>query len=359
MSRSVFACLLIISWCCTANAAPTVDGVVDGEYGAALASDGAGDYATSVARKPQWDLVDLHITHDETFLYVAFSLLGSVDENATEEKSFLFYVDTTNDQAGATSDAWTRQIVAKDPHKPEYSINTWIKGTGAYGASNARIRTWTGSAWSPTEVVVTAAAAHANANGTVIEWKVARSDIGDPSEIWVEVLSTGTVPTDNAQDTINAPKDDWNAPTGATQWTALATVSSSTHYRLVAPADFQVDVLVDSSVDGAEGDSSVDTTVDAGPDTTHDVGSGDLPDEDLGDQRVTDVTHDGVRPDVRVDGAIVDGGGGRDAMPYVDAGAPDGGGDGCGCAARGEHTAQLSLPLLLALGFIGRRRRRP
>ncbi len=216
----------------TASATPTIDGVVDSSYGAPLASDPLGDYVG----QGQWDLGKLWITHDATHLFIAFSIGGDLTANPADEKTYLFYIDTTGDTAGATSDAWKRQITAQSPHRPEFSINTWYKG-GAYGPANVELRSWTGSAWSTTAATVASAALKVSGGQTIIEWKVARADIGSPGEIFVEVISTGSFVTDNAQDTINAPADDWNAPSGPAQWTTPATVSCSTRYQLVLPTD--------------------------------------------------------------------------------------------------------------------------
>lgn len=349
--------LLLMVCAGSAAAAPTIDGQVDAEYGPALATDPAGDYVGSA----QWDLHTLHVTHDASYLYVAITIAGDLSANPGDEKNYIFYVDTTNDAAGATSDAWLRNISTAAPHRPEYSINSWYK-TGTYGVANVELRRWTGSAWDTTIAQIAGAALKVSGGQTVLEWKVARAALGNPSQIWVEAISTGSFQTDNAQDTINAPANDWNAPSGATQWTAASTVQCSTHYVLVPPPDAGVPDV---------------GTPDAGvPDAGKpDVGKPDAgkPDAKLADSAVTPDTRkpdlgavDQATPadqaikadaDKPADGGRADGSGWPDARPTAGDGGPSSD-DGCGCAARGDLTAAHALPLVLSLLFLGFPRRR-
>jgi hypothetical protein len=349
----LLAIVVITSLGSAAQAAPTVDGVVDASYGAPLASDPVGDYVGL----PQWDLSKLWVTHDTTHLYIAFSIAGDISANPADEKNYLFYIDTTGDAAGATSDAWKRKITAKSPHRPEYSINTWYKG-GSYGGANVELRRWTGSAWDPTASPIAGAAMKVSGGVTTIEWKVARVDLGSPNDLYVEVISTGSFVTDNAQDTINTPADDWNAPSGATQWTTPATVTCSTHYPLVLPADAGVPDV--GSPDLGTPDTGIPDS--GAPDSAQpDLGS---PDQGVSDSAAADASK--PKPDSwPADSAVAADKGpsasdaGVDTTSRPDSGAdplPDA--EGCGCAAKGDLTAANALPLLIACAVLGLHRRR-
>jgi len=65
-----------------------------------------------------------------------------------------------------------------------------------------------------------------------------QEQLRQPSQLWVEVWSTGGGGTDNAQDTVNFPSNDWQA----SDWGSLATLAVSTPF-----------VNVDGSLDSAYG----------------------------------------------------------------------------------------------------------
>lgn len=198
-----------------------VDGIIDAAYGAPVASDPAGDGNGNA----NLDLLDLYIAEDANSLYFAFSVNGNI--GSPNWGKYAIYLDTTNDSAGATSDAWTRNVIVNDPHKPEYGIYTWVDAT-PYGPEDTQLVHWTDSGWDWGNVKqVTAGAIGAGAT-SVIEWQVSKVDLGSPEEIWVEVWDTGGGTGDNAQDTINDPADDWNA----TDWTTQAVLANSTYYNV-------------------------------------------------------------------------------------------------------------------------------
>ena len=366
-------------------AQPTIDGTVDAVYGQPLASDPANDYVG----KAQWDLTDLYVTHDATHLFVAFRVAGDLAANAADEKNYILYIDTTNDAAGATSDAWERAITAADPHKPEYSINTWVKNPANYGAANVEFYAWSGTAWGA-KTAIAGQAVLAEATQTTFEWKIARSTLGNPDRIWLEVMSTGSFVTprpDNAQDTI---PDDWNVTLVGTppepDWKTPATLNGFIEYVIVPQ-------VVDGGVDAAP-DMKLDMTPDPMPDAALDMGvdkdlaidcvsdkSGDLPADGARNDNGVDLSLDKGPPDTSVDGPVDDGpvddkgvddvgidverpdqspgdSGRLDSRPIPG----DGGGDdgGCGCAARGGYTAAAAAawPLMAAFVLIGVPRRR-
>ncbi len=201
--------------------APLVDGQIDQVYGAPIASDSAGDGNGN----PNMDLLDLYVAEDINYLYFAYTI--NADIGATNWGKYVMYVDTTNDASGATSDAWTRNVVVNDPHKPEYGIYTWVDAA-PYDPGDTQIVPWTGSAWDWGNVHQVAAGAIGAGTPSAIEWQVAKADLGNPASVWMEVWDTGGGGGDNAQDTINDPADDWNA----SDWSTQAVLANSTFYQL-------------------------------------------------------------------------------------------------------------------------------
>jgi glycosidase len=240
-----------------AAAAPTqdgginVDGVIDAAYGPPLASDPAGDGNGNA----NMDLLELYVAEDADFFYFAFS--ANADISVTDWGKYVLYVDTTNDANGATGDAWGRNVVVDDPHKPEFGVYSWVDSP-PYAPDHTQLVAWTGSEWDWGNVGQVVAGAIGAGDPSVIEWQVAKADLGDPGEMWLEVWNTGGGDGDNAQDTINDPPDDWNA----TDWSTTAVLAVSTHYPPPPPptwyarGDFNAwgsgDPLYD---DGSHGDA--------------------------------------------------------------------------------------------------------
>ncbi|MCA1954812.1 MAG: Ig-like domain-containing protein [Anaerolinea sp.] len=196
-----------------------VDGAIDPFYGAALAQDGAGDGNGNA----NMDLRNLYIGEDASAFYIAFTV--GADIAATNWGKYALYVDTTGDAAGATTDAWGRNVVVSNPHKPEYGIYTWVDNP-PYDPMHTNLVHWTGSSWDWGNATVIDEGAIGAGSTSVIEWKVDKAKLGNPSQMWVEVWNTGGGGGDNAQDTINDPAEDWNA----TNWSSQATLMNSTAY---------------------------------------------------------------------------------------------------------------------------------
>jgi hypothetical protein len=196
---------------------PVIDGVIDPLYGNAIASDPAGDGNTN----PNMDLLELYAAQDATYIYVALTV--NADIAATNWGKYVIYVDTTNDANGATADAWGRNVVVSDPHKPEFGIYTYVD-SGSYGPEDTQFWEWGGSSWSQNGTISNAALSA----GTIstIEYQISKAALGSPETIWLEVWDTGGGDTDNAQDTINNPADDWNA----TDWATQAVLEVSTQF---------------------------------------------------------------------------------------------------------------------------------
>ncbi|MBN1827354.1 MAG: T9SS type A sorting domain-containing protein [Candidatus Eisenbacteria bacterium] len=224
--RHLFTSLAVVLlltglWCGIASAegfgSPTMDGQLDGVYGAAEASDPTGDGNGNA----NMDLIDLHVCNDNNFWYFYFSINANI--SSTNWGKYRLYIDTTNDTAGATSDHWPRNVVVNDTHKPEYGLATWVDNA-PYGPEDTQFWAWDQGteAWTQYGSLDGAALNASTVSG--IEWKIARSRIGDPDTIWVEVWSTGGTDGDNAQDTSNDPAGDWDA----VDWSSQADLDVST-----------------------------------------------------------------------------------------------------------------------------------
>ncbi len=210
-----------------------VDGVIEATYGPPVASDPPGDGNGN----PVMDLLDLYITEDADNFYFAFTI--NADVTAVNWGKYVLYLDTTGDATGAPDDAWTRNVIVQDPHKPEYGLYSWVDCT--YGPNCTQFWAWDGS-WGQFGTL-DGAALSSNGITSTLEWRIARWRVGDPAEFWCEVWSTGGSSHDNAQDTINDPADDWNA----SDWSTQAVLLNSTHY---VRAFFGPRLTVDSPRDG-------------------------------------------------------------------------------------------------------------
>ncbi len=202
-----------------AAATIVVDGIIDAAYGPPLAVDAL----TDGNGNDVMDLGSLYVTHDDDNLYVAFTIDGDI--GADNWGKYVLYIDTTNDTRGATSDTWTRNVIVADPHKPEFGLYSWVDCT-TYDASCTQFWRWTGGQWLQDGTLD--AVARTTGATSVLEWRIARSRLGNPNALWLEVWSTGGGAHDNAQDTINDPAEDWNA----TDWSSQSTLLVSTHYIL-------------------------------------------------------------------------------------------------------------------------------
>ncbi len=200
---------------------PVVDGVIDPLYGDPIASD--------PADAPQgnfpMDLLALYAAQDAAYVYFAFTV--NTDLAANNWGKYALYLDTTNDANGATSDAWGRNVIVNDPHKPEFAIYSWVDSP-PYDTGHTQVVPWNQgtTAWDWGSASQLSEAAIGAGSTSVIEWKLAKSAIGSPETIWIEVWDTGGGGGDNAQDTINNPADDWNA----TDWGSQADLDVSTQF---------------------------------------------------------------------------------------------------------------------------------
>ncbi len=182
----------------------------------------AADSTTDGNGNENMDLLDLYIAEDATRYYFAFTI--DDDLSLTDWGKYVIYLDTDGlPGSGATGDAWLRNVVVDDPHRPEYGIYTWVDNP-PYGPEDTQFWYWDGSAW--VQDGTADAATLTTGETSRIEWQIAKSRLGNPALLWVEVWSTGELGTPNAQDTINDPPEDWNA----WDWETTAHLACSTRY---------------------------------------------------------------------------------------------------------------------------------
>ena len=224
--KTVLIALAVIAFSLNVSAI-VVDGVVDPEYGPPIAIDQAGDGNGNA----NMDLLELYAASDPTYLYVAFTI--NADIVATDWGKYMVYIDTDNtDNSGATSDAWGRNVVVVNTmHLPEYTVNCWVDSP-PFGIDHFQFVPWDGTQWDWGAAGQPAAAALTGGSPSVIEWSIPWTQLGSPGgTIYLEVWNTGGGATDNAQDTINNPAEDWNA----SDWSTQATLQNSAAYLIPEP----------------------------------------------------------------------------------------------------------------------------
>jgi hypothetical protein len=199
--------------------------VLDPEYGAPEGRDSNADGNGSEVM----DLVDLNVIDDGEAWYFHFTIDGDIE--GEDWGKYAIYIDTTNDAEGATYDAWLRNVIVEDPHKPEFGIYTWVDGEDPYGPEKVQFWYWEEgtSVWRAGEPIEDAALAGGRGSG--IEWKVSKAALGNPQIFWCEAWSTGPDVV-NAQDTINDPPEDWNA----WDWETTAVLLCSTEIHEAVPS---------------------------------------------------------------------------------------------------------------------------
>ncbi|MBN1504412.1 MAG: T9SS type A sorting domain-containing protein [Candidatus Eisenbacteria bacterium] len=213
---------------------PVMDGVLDACYGSAEATDQTGDGNGNAVM----DLVQLYVCNDANYWYFYFTINADID--ATRWGKYAIYIDKTNDLSGATSDAWGRNVTVSDNHKPEYGLYSWVDNL-PYDVADTQFWVWGGSSWSQNGSLDGVGRSYGAASA--LEWKVSKTKLGSPSEIWCEAWCTGGGTSDNAQDTSNDPAEDWNA----TDWSTTAVLLVSTHVSESTAADVDPPIVTGAS----------------------------------------------------------------------------------------------------------------
>jgi hypothetical protein len=233
---------------------PTMDGLLSvGDVGIYNAVEAADSDVDPPQGNAPMNLGQLWVANDANFWYFLFTV--NDDIVTTNWGKYVLFIDTTNDANGGTTDPWGRNITVADPHKAEYTVRSWLDAQ-PYGPEDSQLWAWDGVAWNTTGSLDDAVVSAGPVSG--LEWKIARTAIGDPSTIWCSIATTSGGGTDNAQDTINDPPEDWNA----TDWTTTAIVSNSTQVDVSTGTDTTAPIVTDGCVAFFQGSPSVTNRVD-------------------------------------------------------------------------------------------------
>ena len=204
---------------------PTMDGAVDGVYGAAEASDPSGDGAGNA----NMDLLDLYVCNDATYWYFCFTINDDIATNNWGKYAIYIDIDGAADSGADTSDAWVRNVRGTNPHLPEYGLYSWVDG-GAYDIYHTQLWAYDTTSGSWTQYGNLDGVGISTGTTSGLEWKIEKSRIMSPESLYCEVWSTGGTNHDNARDTSNDPADDWNAdPDSAWQQMAYLDLSTLVH----------------------------------------------------------------------------------------------------------------------------------
>ncbi len=219
---------------------PTLDGVRDALYGAAIAVDPAGDLANPGPggwSGTAWtDQTALYCQNDDQFLYVYADLAQYSKTGSSGQIGLLVDLGTP---AGGSSDPWANAITFNHANRPDYVARGNIAGMSGSDNGWTELRAWNGSNWNTGQGVnwggisgggqVGGEIAYSNANG--VEFKIPLSDIGNPalgSTVNLEFFATEGGSTKGAYDTV--PSDDqstgWDVPTTLVNYAACSLTTS-------------------------------------------------------------------------------------------------------------------------------------
>jgi arabinogalactan endo-1,4-beta-galactosidase len=174
-----------------------IDGFIEENYGDPLLSDAGGD---SFGQKPYDDLLALHVVDDPGSLNLALTIAG--DLYAAQEGDILIYLDTTQDEQGATVDVGKRPIVVADPNKPEYRLDIAISDQKGTPSGSYLFSAWDGSAWQ--ETTLTGAAAIQSGTPSIIELQIPRAALNNPATVALGVVSAGKGRAQTAVDVLGS-----------------------------------------------------------------------------------------------------------------------------------------------------------
>lgn len=183
----------------------TVDGVVDGGYGAALATDNTTGPVTAAAP----DIVSLFASSDATHLYVAITGSSPFTPSTTDWGKFCVYVDGNGTAGpGSFTDTWGRNVTVGGGFNPNVQAHSWVDGTGGGAVEN-----WTGSAWAAAVGGSTGISVSGNSGNGGVEFAIPLTALAGSNSVRLSAWSTGGGATDPAVDAAPGRADqDWGNP---------------------------------------------------------------------------------------------------------------------------------------------------
>ncbi len=167
-------------------------------------ADGGSNYSGQAGA----NLDSLFVTWDDNYLYI----LLTTNNTENWDVAYGFGIDNTGSSSGYTgsggspSDAWGRHIGFDNGYNVEYQIYFWWSSSDQ-AITSAQLCSWDGSNWSYTDLTSgTDYVYQGGASGLQsIEIKIARSDIGNPSNIAVSAWVAGG---DNSSAVDAVPSED-------------------------------------------------------------------------------------------------------------------------------------------------------
>ncbi len=187
-----------------------IDGVKDANWGTALSVDPTLDMT-----EPNLDLQGLYVVDDAEFFYIGFDATAS-----SWGMAYGIYLDTDLvDGSGATADPWGRAVNAVSAHLPEHALYVWHNDTDTL--ENAQFNHWGGAGWSYDSLISQGGAQGYGPGNDWIEYAVPKALMGNPSQIALEVFTTGG--NGHAQDSVPSdPNIAYTAPDWGGDTTTLS-----------------------------------------------------------------------------------------------------------------------------------------
>lgn len=204
-----------------ASAQIVVDGVVEAEYGAALASDDvlptAGEGGES--GNPVVDLADLFVANDATDLFVAVTIAADIS-GGNDWGKYAVYINSPGLPAPTANDNWGRAVAGSS----NFQFHSWVDGGGGAG-----FNVWDGVAFQ--NAAVDTDFAFATAATSVVEFSVplATLNVVQDDIIQINAWVTGGGGGDNAQDGIPS------TIANATDWGTTSDLTPMVNYTIQPP----------------------------------------------------------------------------------------------------------------------------
>lgn len=195
----------------------TLDGSIGGGYGAAVATDPPGD---SIAPGSPVDLTALYVVESGSDVFIGITYNNTSDDWG-KYLAFIGTDNAANTAGNGDGNGWSRPIQPDGVTvTPSYFIGSWVDG----GTPTMQLFEWNGSAWTG-GANDTGNIAWSAANGTV-EFRVAKSSIGNPNTVNVVAMASGGGGGDTAIDTVPSHSDPggWGDPVTITSWSGSIVV---------------------------------------------------------------------------------------------------------------------------------------
>jgi len=175
-----------------------VDGVIEEAYGEPLLQDETNDNFDQVSHL---DLLDLYARDDANSLYIGFTIAGEIYDDPWG--GYLIFIDTTEDEQGATVDVDKRPITVAPPFQPEYRLDIIAVDRKGTVSGSYAFYAWDGTEWKT--LAMTGGASIHNGSPSVIELQIPKFSLGNPDFVNLGVVSVGRGRVHTAGDILGTP----------------------------------------------------------------------------------------------------------------------------------------------------------